>query len=78
VKKRIARNTVLITISASAQLKQQIDDRAAQLGRDRTSYLVWLAMKDLGLIPDETFSDKAINTILDILERRDAQKKHTR
>lgn len=60
-----------ITISASAELKEQIDARAAQLGRDRTGYLVWLAMKDLGLIPDDNFSPAAINTILDVLEQRE-------
>jgi hypothetical protein len=74
VKKVIARKTVTITISTSAELKRQIDARAAQLGRDRTSYLIWLAMKDLGLIPDEDISERTINTILDILELRNAQK----
>ncbi|MDR1304968.1 MAG: hypothetical protein LBK76_07065 [Verrucomicrobiales bacterium] len=74
MKKVIARKTVTITISTSAELKRQIDARAAQLGRDRTSYLIWLAMKDLGLIPDEDISERTINTILDILELRNAQK----
>jgi hypothetical protein len=64
--------------SERVKLREQIDARAAQLGRDRTSYLVWLAMKDLGLLPDETLTPQAIHAILEVLEQRDQRQKRPR
>jgi predicted transcriptional regulator len=78
-KKKDRNKTVVVTISLNSEMKEKVDARAAQLGRDRSNYFVWLALKDLGLIPDESFNPKAISAIIEVLEQRELkQQRHPR